>query len=71
MTLEASSYVCLNTSISVFQIEIWISSNFGSLAVGQNKTHFQNGKITDPSYRNNHAKFPPDKMGDCRYEELF
>ena len=58
-------------SSTVFQNKIWISSNFGSLAVGPNKTHFQNRKVTDPSNGNNLAKLPADKMGDCRYEEVF
>ena len=67
MTLEAIIIII----ITVFQNKIWISSNFGSLAVGPNKTHFQNRKVTDPSNGNNLAKLPADKMGDCRYEEVF
>ena len=54
--------------ISVFQNKIWISSSFGSLAVGQTETHFQAGLFRDPSFRNRLAKFHGDQMGECRYE---
>ena len=53
----------------VFQNKVWISSDFGRLAVEQYKTHFQSGKFKDLSNRNNHAKLPAYQLGNCRYEE--
>ena len=51
---------------SVFQAKVWISSHSGDLAVGEVKTDFQNGKVTDPSNRNKLAKLPADPVGECR-----